>query len=335
MTVDHVLSWEIARAGGLVAYLLVGASVIIGMLVSLKLRSPAWPRFLSTEVHRFVTLLAIVFTAIHGMAVWIDPFTGFTPAEVLIPMVGHYRPLWVALGIVGAYLMLAVWASEYVRGRIGYGWWRRLHYGSFAVFVLATLHGIGAGSDTRAPWALAIYGGAGSAVFLLVVWRLTAVHPGRRRRAAWLATAVAMVVMVGFTALGPAQPKWNAVANNGNGSGASDAWLADHPATPAAPGTFTADLSLTITRPGTLDGTFAGAPSGSIHLTVGSSTAVISLALDDGWSCDGFATGIGKLIVSDCVAVDGTSASVELSTLRESAAGLITGQIHLAVPPSG
>ena len=193
--IDHTLSWELARVGGMVAYVLITASVVIGMLVSLKLRSPRWPRWVTTELHRFVTLLALVFAVVHGVAVWIDPFTGFTPAEVLVPLASHYRPLWMAAGIVAGYLLLGVWASEYARPRIGYAWWRRLHFLSFGVFVLATLHGVGSGSDTADAWGLLVYGTAGASVLILVIWRLLAGgrlggpdsqrhrSPGRRRLA--------------------------------------------------------------------------------------------------------------------------------------------------------
>ena len=74
-----------------------------------------------------------------------------------MPLVLHYRPLWIAMGIVSAYLLVAVWASQYVRKRIGYALLRRFHYLAFAVFLLGTLHGLGTGSDSGQPWALALY----------------------------------------------------------------------------------------------------------------------------------------------------------------------------------
>ena len=94
------LTWEIARAGGFVAYGLLTASVAIGLVLSLKWRSPRWTRFITNELHRFVTLLALIFTVIHTLMVAIDPFIQFSPAEILIPFISHYRPLWIALGIV-------------------------------------------------------------------------------------------------------------------------------------------------------------------------------------------------------------------------------------------
>ena len=223
--IDHTLSWELARVGGMVAYVLITASVVIGMLVSLKLRSPRWPRWVTTELHRFVTLLALVFAVVHGVAVWIDPFTGFTPAEVLVPLASHYRPLWMAAGIIAGYLLLGVWASEYARPRIGYAWWRRLHFLSFVVFVLATLHGVGSGSDTADAWGLLVYGTAGASVLILVIWRLLAGGQSAARTLSAIGVLAAAIWLGIFTVSGPAQSGWNAIANNGAGSGASAAWL--------------------------------------------------------------------------------------------------------------
>ena len=151
MTLDHTLTWEVARVGGMLAYVLVTASVALGLLLSLKATSENWPRFITNELHRFVTLVALVFTGVHTLAVLLDPFTGFSLAEVFLPLTTHYRPLWIAMGIVSAYLLVAVWASEYVRKRVGYAWWRRFHYLAFAVFLLGTLHGLGTGSDSGNP----------------------------------------------------------------------------------------------------------------------------------------------------------------------------------------
>jgi len=179
MTLDHTLTWETARVAGMLAYALVTASVTLGLLLSLKATSENWPRFITNELHRFVTLVALVFTGLHTIAVLLDPFTGFSLAEVLLPLTAHYRPLWIAMGIVSAYLLVAVWASEYVRKRIGYAWWRRFHYLAFAVFLLGTLHGLGTGSDSAQPWALALYAAAGGLVTLLIAARLVVAIPRR------------------------------------------------------------------------------------------------------------------------------------------------------------
>jgi len=215
--------WVVARASGFTAYVLVTLSVVFGLVLSQRWQSRrAWPRLVNDQLHQYTTLLAGVFTAIHGISVWIDPFTAFTLKEVLLPGTSHYRPLWMALGIVSAYLGLAVVITGWLRPRIGYAWWRRLHYLTFVVWLLATLHGLGNGSDTRTTWAIAIYGISSLAVVVLTIVRL--MRPAGRPRVAarpgWAALAALVALSVaGFAAAGPLRPGWNAIANNGKGSG--------------------------------------------------------------------------------------------------------------------
>jgi methionine sulfoxide reductase heme-binding subunit len=154
---DVSLTWVTTRAAGYTAFLLLTASVALGLLLSSPLRSARWPRFATTELHRFVTLLTLVFIAVHVLVALLDGFIGFSLSEVLVPFTSHYRPMWMGLGIVSAYLAAAVWASSWLQRRIGYRWWRRLHYATFGVYVGAALHGLGSGSDAGWAWSRIIY----------------------------------------------------------------------------------------------------------------------------------------------------------------------------------
>jgi hypothetical protein len=173
--------------------------------------------------------------------------------EVLVPLMSHYRSLWMALGIVAGYLALAVWLSTALRPRIGYTWWRRLHGLAFAVYALATVHGLATGSDTRTPWALGFYAGSALLVGSLLGVRLLTPVGMRGRAYPNLAGLVALLLAGGvlWTATGPARPGWNTIANNGQGSGARGV-----PAVAAAGQTtggvfatpFTANLQGTLTQ---------------------------------------------------------------------------------------
>jgi hypothetical protein len=337
MTFDHTLSWEVARVGGMVAYVLATASVVLGLLLSLGVRSTRWPRFITNELHRFLSVLTLVFVAVHTVAVLVDPFTGFTPAEVLVPFVAQYRPLWIAMGIVSGYLAIAVWASEYVRGRIGYAWWRRFHYASFGVFVLGALHGVGTGSDTREWWALAIYGLTIGAVVLLIGWRLLrALAPGWRD-AAIGALAVLHAAAAVFILVGPAQAGWNVIANNGNGDGASAAWVAAQATASAAatvataPAGFSAELA--AAQPGEESVTWSfstGGQAGRVRLRIDDGSASVSVTLANGWSCQGAVSqASGNSLVATCNDSGGHTVAVRLADLRRVDGG-IAGELDVS-----
>lgn len=203
------LDWTLARAGGVVAYLLLSASVLLGLILSGGWRSSEWPRFITKGVHEHLTLAALVFTVIHGFAVWLDPFLHVGLADVLVPLSIAYRPVWVALGIVAGYLMLALWLSERVRPWIGYRTWRALHFASFGAYVLATGHGLASGTDTTTWWAFAMYALSVSGVLVLLLGRLAVTPGGMVTKTGFGAAAGALVVTGGAWALvGPLQPNW-------------------------------------------------------------------------------------------------------------------------------
>jgi hypothetical protein len=228
------VTWEVARAGGFTAFALLTASVAVGLLLSLRLASVRYPRLLTNELHGFLTLTSLVFVGIHVLAVWADPFTRFGLREILVPLASHYRPVWMALGIVALYLAVAIWISTRLRSRIGYARWRRLHYLTFVVYGTSLVHGIATGSDTRTAWAAAIYAGSALLVGGLLAARLLRTRAAQS--AGLVAAGLAALLLVGtvWAATGPFRPGWNRRANNGNGSGARVA-LATAPALAAGP----------------------------------------------------------------------------------------------------
>lgn len=182
MSVWQAVTWDVARAGGFTAYILLALAVALGMALSMKWQSPSrWPRIINSELHNFLTLLALIFTGLHVLAVWVDPFTRFGWNEVFIPFVSHYRTLWMALGIISLYLGLAIGLSTWIRPLIGYKWWRRLHYLTLGIYLLVTVHGIMTGSDTQTIWGLAIYGGSIALVGTLLCRRVILASKKRKR----------------------------------------------------------------------------------------------------------------------------------------------------------
>jgi sulfoxide reductase heme-binding subunit YedZ len=165
--------WYTARAGGILAYLLLTASVCLGLLMSGKARLKRWPRFALEDVHRFLGILAAVFVAIHGGALLLDSFVPFSFTQVLVPGTSSYRPLAVGLGVVGAELLVALAATNRYRTRIGHRTWRRLHVLNLAVWGLALLHGLTAGTDASTPWALVLYAGTAWLVLALFIHRVS------------------------------------------------------------------------------------------------------------------------------------------------------------------
>ncbi len=153
-------SWYAARAGGVTAYLLVSACVLAGILLAGKTHVPGLPRFAVEDVHRFLGLLAGLFIAVHVGGVALDSVVPFSVTQLVVPFTAGYRPLATGLGIVALELLLAVAITNRLRSRLPHRLWRRAHYATLAVWVLATFHGILSGSDRDQMWLQWLYAAA-------------------------------------------------------------------------------------------------------------------------------------------------------------------------------
>ena len=188
--------WYVLRASGVVAYVLLSAGAVVGIALAGRAKLPRWPRFAVEDVHRFIGLLVGVFVAIHVGTLLVDSFMPFSIGGVTIPFVASYRPLWTALGIVAAELLLALAVTNRLRRRLPYRFWRRAHYLNFPVWLLATLHGLGSGTDRHALWLLVVELAAVGAVLLALVWRLAPHFPEVRPGPLMAGAGIAALALV-------------------------------------------------------------------------------------------------------------------------------------------
>lgn len=173
------VSWYAARSAGIVAWLLVTASVVWGLLLSTRLTAVRPARWM-LDLHRFLGGLAVTFTVVHVVALVADTYVHFGVADVLVPFASRWRPGAVALGVVAVWLLAAVEVTSLLMRRLPRKAWRAVHAGSYGLFVLATLHGITAGTDLHGPLgSLAVNGSIALVLFLTMV-RILSPKPGRR-----------------------------------------------------------------------------------------------------------------------------------------------------------
>jgi sulfoxide reductase heme-binding subunit YedZ len=170
--------WLLARATGLTAYFLLTVSVLAGLVVKSRPFGMALKPATATDLHKTLAFLSLGALALHGGTLVLDRTIEIGLGALLVPGLAPYRPFWTGVGVVAGELMLIVYASFSLRRRIGQKNWRRLHWATYATFALATAHGLMAGSDSGATWALALYLGAVGAVVFATVWRVL-VPPAR------------------------------------------------------------------------------------------------------------------------------------------------------------
>jgi predicted ferric reductase len=166
------LWWDVARAGGLVAYGLLAASTIWGLAVSTRLLgrwpAPGW----TLDLHRYLGGLAVAFTGIHLAALLLDTYIQFDLVDLLVPLAAAWRPRAVAWGVVALYLLVAVQATSLARRRLPHRLWRRIHLTTFPLLLAATAHLLSAGSDRANPAVLTMVSATAAAIVFLLLFRL-------------------------------------------------------------------------------------------------------------------------------------------------------------------
>lgn len=170
--------WYSSRAAGIVAWVLISLSLFTGMSMSTsgKGRLPAgW----LLDLHRFISALAIVFLTAHMVLLIPDNFVEFGARELLVPMASTWNPEAVAWGIVGFWLLIAVELTSLVKGRLPRRVWKTVHFFSFPVWIVATIHLFQAGTDVAHPLFRVLQAVVITALVLRFVTRVTRRRKGR------------------------------------------------------------------------------------------------------------------------------------------------------------
>ena len=202
--------WYLTRATGAVALVLLTISVILGILGTVRFSAPRWPRFAIDRLHRDVSLLVIVLIALHVVTTVLDGFAPITLLDGVIPFASPYRPLWLGLGTLSFDLLIALVVTSLLRRRLGYPWWRAIHWLAYASWPIAVLHGLGTGTDTKQWWMLLLTVVCVAAVLAAVLARLGRAEsaPAGLRGGAVMLSFLLPLGLVLFTVEGPLAHGW-------------------------------------------------------------------------------------------------------------------------------
>lgn len=173
--------WYLARAGGLIAYLLLWAATLWGVMMSGKTLKGRIDAALLYAMHEFLPILAMVFAVLHAVILLGDAYIRFDIFDLLVPFQAPYRPVWTGLGTLSLYLSLALIVSFYVRSVIGRRVWRIFHYTTYLAFILALVHGVMAGTDASQPVVQWMYVLTGQTLLLATLHRVLMARAGTEK----------------------------------------------------------------------------------------------------------------------------------------------------------
>ena len=173
--------WYTTRATGIVALVLLTGTMVLGILTAGRARTRSWPAFAQADLHKRVSLLAMVFLTLHVLTAVLDTYVSVGWASIVVPFASPYRPLWTGLGTVGVDLLAAVAISSALRRRISAGTWRGIHWLAYGSWPVAMAHSLGMGADASRVWMAGLAAACTLVVLGSLAWRMVDHRENRAR----------------------------------------------------------------------------------------------------------------------------------------------------------
>jgi sulfoxide reductase heme-binding subunit YedZ len=163
--------WYATRATGLMALVLLTLTMVLGITTTTRARARNWPGFAQQELHRRVSMLAVVFLALHVLTSVLDTFVHIGWTAVVIPFASDYGRFWVGVGTIALDLMIAVFVSSLLRARMRPATWRAVHWLAYLSWPVALAHTFGMGTDAGETWVIVLGSVCVVAVAAALAWR--------------------------------------------------------------------------------------------------------------------------------------------------------------------
>ena len=164
--------WYATRASGIMALILFTLTMVLGLTTTTRARARRWPGFAQQEMHRRISMIAVVFLGIHVVTSVLDTYVNISWAAVVVPFTSSYGTFWVGVGAVALDLMLAVFVTSLLRARMRPGTWRAVHWLAYLSWPVALAHTFGMGTDSGQTWVIALGVACVASVAAALAWRL-------------------------------------------------------------------------------------------------------------------------------------------------------------------
>lgn len=137
---------DISGTVGLVAMVLFTINILLGLLVSTnynprtqwprrKLPVPLW------RIHNWNAYLALGVAVLHPTVLLFSSTAHFRVADILLPIHSPNQTLYNTLGAITFYLFVFVVVTSYLRPKLRYRPWKKLHYTAYAAAIVMYVHG--------------------------------------------------------------------------------------------------------------------------------------------------------------------------------------------------
>jgi DMSO/TMAO reductase YedYZ heme-binding membrane subunit len=140
--------WYLSRASGMIAWIVLGITCLWGILLITRMLKPADRPAWLLDLHRYLGVLSLVTVGAHMAALVGDNWVYFGWRELFVPQASVWRTAAVTWGVLAFYLLMLIQLSSWVMKWLPRKLWHAIHLLSYVLFVMVTVHGFMAGSDS-------------------------------------------------------------------------------------------------------------------------------------------------------------------------------------------
>lgn len=178
--------WYLTRTSGLIAavslFILIfsGIGLVTGYTFRFLEPLTAW------ATHRALGIIFAISLLIHGTSLLFDKYVPFSISQVLFPFLSNYKvvsiwghrigSLYVALGIIAGYLLLALVLSTYFWIDKKPKNWKMVHFLAYLIVIFVFIHGLYVGTDLSHGTLRTLWIIMGGLIGISIIYRFTKVR---------------------------------------------------------------------------------------------------------------------------------------------------------------
>jgi len=140
--------WYLSRASGMVAWLVLAITCLWGILLITRMLKPADRPAWLLDLHRYLGVLSLVTVGAHMATLIGDNYVYFAWRELLLPNASKWKTSAINWGVIAFYMLVLVQLTSWIMRWLPKKLWHTVHLLSYVLFILVTIHGFKAGTDS-------------------------------------------------------------------------------------------------------------------------------------------------------------------------------------------
>lgn len=206
--------WWLNRSSGLVLLALFTFVVVLGVFSTQRAAQRRIPTFVPNQLHRSIALFAFAFLIAHILTAVLDDYVEIDWVDAVVPFAAAYRPLWLGLGSIAFDATIAIMVTSWAKSRMSERAWHVVHVLAYPAWLLAVIHGLAIGTDSRNVLVIAL-----NVICVLTVAMALGARlmwsdslPGWMQVVALILIAVVPILLAVWALAGPLSAGWSSTS---------------------------------------------------------------------------------------------------------------------------